>query len=179
MVETPQEANQVLDEKLDEQVVETQPEAATDLGDGLQEKFSKALAQKKHWREKALGYEAKLKELNNLGESDSEVRAAPVRNRVTPDDVDMAYLAARGYSDPEIDSLRVLAKGTGKRLRDAASLPEAKPLIDWQRSKNKTEQATPASSSRVEVQAQSSDPRANFERIVAKHTRKGGNRGNE
>ncbi len=73
---------------------------------------------------------------------------------VSPDDVDMAYLAAKGYSDDEIKSLKVLAKGAGVRLRESASLPEAKPIIDWKRASQATTNATPQPSARAGVLGQ-------------------------
>lgn len=103
-------------------------------------------------------------------------------NTVTVDDVDMAILVAKGLSDDEIESLRPLAKGAGKRLRDVLLIPEAKVILDWKRSQTKSEQATPASSGRPIPVAGGSKPwaamtederRANFDKVRSGFARRG------
>jgi hypothetical protein len=66
------------------------------------------------------------------------------RSDVSPEDVDAALLAARGYSDDEIDALKPLAKGTGKRLKDVIASDEAKAIVEWKRKNRQSQDATPA-----------------------------------
>ena len=96
-------------------------------------------------REKASNLNAALREerskLKSVRES-VEVRREP--SDVSVDDIDAAYLAARNYSDDEIDALRPLAKGSGKRLKDVVHLDSAKAIIEWKRAQKSSDAATPS-----------------------------------
>ena len=95
-------------------------------------------------REKARNLNAALREerekLKSVRDS-VDVRHAP--SDVSVDDIDAAYLAARNYSDEEIDALRPLAKGSGKRLKDVMQLDGAKAIIEWKRAQKTSDAATP------------------------------------
>lgn len=120
---------------------------ATENVDELREKFQKALAQKKTWREKALQAQEKLKSVQPQEIKQSGVSPA----YATKDEVDEMFLASKGYSEDELKSLQVIAKGSGKRLRETVGMPEAEAIITFMRNKAKTQATTPPPSGRVSV----------------------------
>ena len=141
-----------MDENIQEQApvepVASVPDASAEL-----ERVKADLAAE---REKARNLNAALREerekLKSVRDS-VEVRREP--SDVSVDDIDAAYLAARNYSDEEIDALRPLAKGSGKRLKDVVQLDSAKAIIDWKRSQKTGEAATPNPGRPVVPQAKS------------------------
>lgn len=98
-------------------------------------------------RENSKLYERATKAEKKMYALKQEVGTKPSEG-ASIEDVDTAILVAKGYNDDEINSLRVVARGTGKRLKDVADLPEAKAIVDWKRQNKKTEDATPAPSGR-------------------------------
>lgn len=131
---------------------------ATENVEELRGKFQKALAQKKVWREKALEAQEKLKtiqpqvELRQNGGSQGSY--------ATKDEMDEMYLASKGYNDEELKSLHVLAKGSGKRLREVSGMPEAEAIISFMRNKAKTQGTTPPPSQHVSVPSGQQKPLA-------------------
>ena len=129
---------------------------ATENVEELRGKFQKALAQKKVWREKALEAQEQLKtiqpqvELKQSGGSQGSY--------ATKDEMDEMYLASKGYNDEELKSLRVLAKGSGKRLREVAGMQEAEAIVSFMRNKAKTQGTTPPPSQHVSVSSGQQKP---------------------
>ncbi len=161
-----------------DQVVNADPVENLATGETLEEQLAAERKARLEVEEKNKKLYARAKQAE--AEKNELKQQGGAQQYATVEDMDRTYLAARGYTDEEITSLNIVAKGTGKRLRDAATLPEANAIITSMRSKTKTQAATPSPSRHVNVQPgekswatmTDAERRANYMNEVAKIPRR-------
>lgn len=126
-------------ESLDSSTEVEQPEQETDKA------LSTAIEQKARWREKALAFEEELKKIKKTPES-SPTQSSDKLDPNAFVNRDEWMLGNKGYSVEETQRIIAFAKGMGVTVEDALKDDVLVGGIEVARSKQQSDQATPAPS---------------------------------
>lgn len=129
--------------------LDTDVDGSDDPGD-----IKTALAQKKHWREKAKAAEERAKQaedkLKTMEPSSKEGDSVPSQSEKPAglDPRDYTDLRVDGYNAEEIEKIHLMAKASSKSVREVLEDPFTQAGIEKMREETMSDEATPPSSSR-------------------------------